>query len=99
MNLAGKWDKLSAGLFAGFLLPVITGLIIFFFSAGDLTLVEWLRKIVSADLVTKMITLCVIPNVLIFMLFNHFDMLRAARGVLGFTIVWAVLVFGIKLLL
>ncbi len=99
MNIAGKYDKLLLGISAGFLLPLITGLIIFLFSKENITLTEWLRKIVRADIVTKMITLCVIPNILIFMLFNHFDMLRAARGVLGCTIVWAVLVFGIKLLI
>jgi hypothetical protein len=32
------------------------------------------------------------------MIFNQLDMLRAARGVLGMTIVWAVIVFGVKFL-
>ena len=99
MNLAPKYDKLATGMVAGLLLPVITALMIFLFSKGDPSVNEWLRKIVDADLVTKVITLCVVPNVLIFLLFNHFDMLRAAKGVLGLTIVWAVLVFGIKFLI
>lgn len=34
-----------------------------------------------------------------FLLFNHFEMLRSSRGVLGITIAWAALVFGIKLLI
>jgi len=99
MNIQAKYDKLLTGLLAGLVLPVITALVIFMFSEGDPSLKEWLRKITDPDLVTKMITLCVVPNVLIFLLFNHFDMLRAARGVLGLTIFWAVLVFGIKFII
>jgi preprotein translocase subunit SecE len=32
------------------------------------------------------------------MIFNRFDMLRATRGVLAMTIIWAVIVFGVKFL-
>lgn len=99
MNLTGRYDKLSTGMIAGLLIPLLTALMIFLFSKSDPSLSEWLSKMADADLATKMITLCVIPNVLIFLIFNHFDMLRAARGVLGLTIAWAVLVFGIKLLI
>jgi len=40
--------------------------------------------------------MCVFPNVLIFLLFNRFDMLRASRGVLGITMAWAIVVFIVK---
>jgi hypothetical protein len=53
---------------------------------------------VNADIITHSISLCVFPNLLIFMLFNRFDMLKATRGVLAMTIVWAVIVFGVKFL-
>ena len=39
----------------------------------------------------------VFSNIIIFLLFNRLDMLRASRGVLGITIVWAFAVFAIKL--
>jgi hypothetical protein len=32
------------------------------------------------------------------MIFNQFDMLKATRGVLAITIVWAIVVFGVKFL-
>jgi hypothetical protein len=38
----------------------------------------------------------VFPNIIIFLIFNRLDMLRAARGVLAVTIIWAVIVFGVK---
>ena len=98
MTLAEKYDKMATGIISGLLLPVIISAIIFLFAKGNPSLQSWLSRIVEANIVTHIISLCVFPNVLIFLLFNHFDMLRASRGVLGITIVWAILVFGVKIL-
>ena len=98
MKVTEKYDYLTTGIITGLLLPAVTALIMFLFTKDDPSLKEWLRKIADADIVSKIITLAVIPNVFIFLFFNHFDMLRASRGVLGITFAWAVLVFGEKLL-
>ncbi len=99
MTLSEKYDKMSTGIISGLLLPFVIALIFFLFAKGDPGLKEWLGRIVTADVVTHMISLSVFPNLLLFLLFNYFDMLKATRGVLGITIVWAVLVFGVKILL
>lgn len=99
MTIPEKYDKLGTGVICGFLLPVIIAFLIFIFAKGDNNIHSWLKKIAEADIVTHIITLCVFPNIIIFLIFNHFDMLRASRGVLGITIAWAVLVFGVKFLL
>ena len=98
MKVTEKYNNLTTGIIAGILLPIITAFIMYLVAKNDLSPGEWLRKISDAGIVSKVITLSVIPNVFIFLIFNHFDMLRASRGVLGTTIVWAVLVFGEKLL-
>jgi len=98
MKVTEKYNNLTTGIIAGILLPIITAFIMYLVAKNDLSLGEWLRKISDAGIVSKVITLSVIPNVFIFLIFNHFDMLRASRGVLGTTIAWAVLVFGEKLL-
>jgi hypothetical protein len=93
-----KFDKILYGVLSGLLLPVMTGLIIFLFTAGGLNLAQYLVKIFLANIITHAISLCVFPNILIFFLFIQFDMLKAARGVLGMTIVWAVTVFIVKII-
>jgi hypothetical protein len=98
MTIPEKYDRMHVGIISGFVLPLIVAVIVFLFAKGDPTPVEWLRKIKNAGVETNIISLCVFPNVLIFLLFNHFDMLRASRGVLGITIFWAVLVFLVKFL-
>jgi hypothetical protein len=99
MTFQEKFDKTITGISAGLLLPVITALIVFLFSKGDPPLAAWLSRVSQANITTHIVSLCVFPNLFIFLIFNHFDMLRALRGVLVITIAWAVLVFCIKFLL
>jgi len=99
MKLVEKYDNFLSGIVSGFLFPVIIGFIVFIFTAHGMSIITYLERINDAHIVTHAITLCVFPNVFIFLLFNRFDMLRAARGILAATIVWAVIVFLVKFLL
>lgn len=98
MTVPEKYDKVLTGLVSGFLLPFIIGLIVFAFTSGHMSMHSYLLRIAESNIITHAITLCVFPNVFIFLIFNRFDMLRASRGVLAMTIIWAVIVFGIKFL-
>ena len=97
MSLTEKYDKLMTGLLTGLVFPFVIALIAFLISKGNPGLKAWLTRIAEADIITHVITLCVFPNVLLFLLFNRLDMLRASRGVLGITIIWAIIVFSIKI--
>jgi hypothetical protein len=99
MKLIRKYDTVFAGALSGIILPLITALVMFIFAKGNPSLGSWLERINNAGITTHVITLSAFSNIVIFLVFNYFDMLRAARGVLGATIVWAILVFGIKFLL
>jgi hypothetical protein len=98
MKFSEKFDKVLTGVIAGFVLPFIIGTIIFMFSSGNQSLHSYLIRIAGSNIITHSITLCVFPNIIIFLLFNQFDMLKATRGVLAITIVWAVIVFAVKIL-
>jgi hypothetical protein len=93
-----KYDKLFLGAAAGFIIPIMISLILWQFSPGHISIAGYIRKIIGADILTHIISLCVFPNIFIFLVFNRLDMLRATRGVLGITIFWAVLVFAVKIL-
>jgi hypothetical protein len=99
MTLPEKCDKVPVGLISGFVLPFLVALVSFLVAMGHPSLHIWLHKILEANIVTHVITLSVFPNILIFLFFNHFDMLKASKGVLGATIFWAVIVFAIYFLL
>jgi len=93
-----KYDKLATGVLSGFLLPVLIAAGVYLFSSGSGSLSDYLSKLVRADIVTHIISLCVFPNIFLFLIYNRLDMLKATRGVLGITIFWAVVVFAVKFL-
>jgi hypothetical protein len=99
MTRTEKYDKLLPGAVAGFVIPVLIGLIVYLISAGQQSIGEYVKKIVGANIITHIISLCVFPNIFLFLIFIRLDMLRAARGVLGITLFWAVIVFTVKFLL
>jgi hypothetical protein len=98
MKVHERYDKIITGLISGLIFPFIIGLIIYLFSANHQSIHTYLVRIAESDIITHSITLCVFPNIIIFLIFNQFDMLKATRGVLAITIVWAVIVFGVKFL-
>lgn len=99
MLIPEKYDKLLTGSVSGFLIPVIIAFCVYFFSSTSGSLTEYFHRLIKADIITHIISLCVFPNIFLFLLFNRFDMLRAVKGVLGITIFWAVLVFALKFFL
>jgi len=98
MNIPEKYDRLITGLVTGLVFPFIIGIIIFLFSSADISPGSYLTRLKDSNIITHSITLCVFPNIFIFLIFNRFDMLRAARGMLGITIIWAIIVFAVKFL-
>jgi hypothetical protein len=96
MKATEKYDRVITGLISGFILPVIIGLVVFMFTHGHMTMQMYLSRISESHIITHSITLCVFPNILIFLLSNRLDMLNASKGVLAITIVWAILVFVVK---
>ena len=79
-------------------MPVLAFFIFFLITRHGLTLGQYFQKMIAADNLTEVMSVSVFSNIFVFLLFNRLDMLRASKGVLGVTIVWAFAVFGIKLL-
>ena len=93
MKFAEKYDKVSFGALSGLVLPLVVALVVFLVSKGHPSPATWINRIIQANIVTHVVSLCVFPNVAIFLLYNYLDMLKAVKGVLGVTIFWATLVF------
>jgi hypothetical protein len=98
MTVPEKFDRVITGLASGVIFPLLVGLLIFLFSSGGMSLGSYLARIAESGIITHSITLCVFPNIFVFLIFNRLDMLRAARGMLAITIVWAAIVFAVKFL-
>jgi len=77
-----KYDKQIIGFVAGFAFPLLVGLTIYFFSTDGMGIIQYLKHVFRSNIITHSISLCVFPNVLIFLIFNKLDILNATRGVL-----------------
>ncbi|HLN56620.1 MAG TPA: hypothetical protein VK207_11540 [Bacteroidales bacterium] len=97
MTAAEKYDTTLTGIVTGILLPFFIGLFIYLFSSGGMSIASYLSRISETNIITHAISICVFPNVVIFMAYNRYDMLRACRGVLAVTIAWAVIVLLVKI--
>lgn len=96
MEKRAKYNNLALGFMTGFILPVIVFLIVMLVSRGERTPAEYFGRLVAGDILTHFISLCVFPNLFSFLLFNRLDYLDSSKGVLGMTIIWALLTFIIK---
>lgn len=97
MKFSQRYNNALTGVISGILMPVIAFFVFFLLTRNGLTLDLFIRRMIEVDKVTEVMSISVFTNIVIFLLFNRFDMLRASKGVLGITIAWAFLVFGIKL--
>ena len=84
-----KWNKIVYGLVPGMLAPVVTYFLIYFNLSGGRDMVEYFNYLESTHVLTKFLSLSVIPNLLLFFIFIWIDLLKTARGVLGATMIYA----------
>ncbi|MFO7574861.1 MAG: hypothetical protein R6W67_06855 [Bacteroidales bacterium] len=96
MNRPEKYNRMITGVAAGIIVPVLVMTVFYLWKSGGMTVAEFLSRLVDTDVLTNTISVSVFANVFIFLLFNRLDMLRASRGILGITIVWAIMVFVLK---
>ena len=87
-----KFDKIWVGALAGIVLPFIVMGIVYFSSYGYLTVPQFLRKMVFASIILKLLSLCAVINLGAFFLFYRVELDKAARGVIFATMVLAFVV-------
>ncbi|MDX9904942.1 MAG: hypothetical protein RB288_12785 [Bacteroidales bacterium] len=97
MRFSARFNNILSGVIGGIIIPLTAFIVFFLFTRKGLSFSGYLDKIAEAGNVSEVMSISVFANIVIFLIFNRLDMLRAAKGVLGITIVWAFAVFGIKL--
>ncbi|MFH2143773.1 MAG: hypothetical protein ABIJ97_15220 [Bacteroidota bacterium] len=88
-------NKFWIGAVIGILAPIATLLIVLRSNFKTLTIFEFLDHLERMDIYTKMLSMCVIPNLLFFFVFIWRNYLASAKGVVFATFLCA----GIVILL
>ncbi len=86
---SNKLDNMGIGLMAGFLMPVIIFFAVFYFGEKNISFSNYIGNLWYLQALVKLGSLCVFANSAVFMGFIKLKYDKAARGVLGATIVYA----------
>lgn len=97
--MISKFDNIKLGLIIGILAPTLTMLIIYLIKFIGFDFRELIDLLVSSGVFTKILSLCVIPNLALFFLFLNKYYYKTARGILMATILVAVFIFIAKFVL
>ena len=88
-----KFDKFWIGLLLGIVIPFIAMYIFYVDVFKDYTFNEYMAKAKQLNILTKIMSLCVVPNLGLFFLFDWKRMQNSQKGVLLATLLYAVLIF------
>jgi hypothetical protein len=99
MNPESKFNKFVIGLIPGLLVPFGTLIIIFFHSFENYSVRDFFSFLKTMEIMTKLFSLCVLPNLGVFFIFIWLNYLKSARGVLAATFIVAFIILAIQLLL
>lgn len=91
-----KLDSGAVGLFFGLFLPILLFLLVYLWKEEDVSLLEYVQGLWQLKALVKLMSLCVFTNLLVFWGFLWMKCERAARGVLGATLLYAFVVLFSK---
>jgi len=96
--MKSKLNNIYLGLITGISMPVTSFFLLYKIGYDNFSVRGYIDLMSAADILTKVLSLTVIPNLLLFFIFIWTNKLVSARGVLLSTIIYSVLIFVIKFL-
>ena len=90
MILSRRWNKFWIGLTLGFVLPLVVFFLIYFIGYSKTNFSKFLEYAIMREALTKILSLCVFPNLAIFYLFLNKEFWYATRGVITATLFFAI---------
>jgi len=93
-----QFNTLATGIISGIVLPIIVYFILYYSKVQDVRFTLFSNRLVIGNIIPVLISHCVLPNLILFFLFNGLNWTQAMKGVLGTTVVLTVFIFSIKLI-
>lgn len=91
-----KINNIKLGIILGIIAPLLSMLVIYLLKFSEYNFQELIDFLLARGIFTKIISLCVIPNLALFFFFLNKNYYSSARGVLISTFLFAFFVFITK---
>lgn len=82
------FDSTAIGFLLGFLVPLFIFMAVYIFGESDISFSNYVNNLWRLHALMKLASLCVFANLVVFMGFIRIKYDKAARGVLGATIIY-----------
>ena len=97
--MKGRFNNIWLGAILGLVVPVITIFLAWLIRFDYMDLMEFFNIMMARKMMSGIISLCAIPNLLVFLIFIWLNNLYSARGVLLSTFIVGFIMVIIKFLL
>ena len=92
-----KFDRMQFGFWPGLLMPLLVFAIVYLIKGECQPFSQYIKGLWAFNILIKLLSLCVFPNLLLFLFFIRKKYDWAARGVLMATFIYAFVVLFSKL--
>lgn len=97
--MKSKVNNIYLGIISGLIIPVISLFLLYKIRFSQFNPEEFINLFLQKKVLSSLLSLCVIPNLLVFMIFIWLNYLYSARGVLLSTFIVGFIIVGVKFLL
>lgn len=97
--MKSKVNNIYLGVILGIIVPAISIFLVYKIRFNQYHFEEFIYLFVQRKILSSLLSLCVIPNLLVFMIFIWLNHLYSARGVLLSTFIVGFIIVGVKFLL
>jgi hypothetical protein len=97
--MKGRFNNIWLGAILGLVVPVITIFLFWLIRFDYMDMGEFINTMMARKMMSAIISLCAIPNLLVFLIFIWLNNLYSARGVLLSTFIVGSIMVIIKFLL
>ncbi len=91
-------NTITFGIIIGIIIPCIFYLVVFYSKFHNLSLASFHRDIYFGKLLPLIISRCILPNLVLFFIFNWLDWIKATKGVFISTLALTGILFALKLI-
>ncbi|MDR1673793.1 MAG: hypothetical protein LBS09_10105 [Bacteroidales bacterium] len=97
--MSRRWNSFRIGLLLGIVLPLMIFLAFYLVAYVRVPLDEYLLYVVKMRSLPKILSLCAIPNLILFYIFLNKEYWYATRGVICATLLYTLGVVAVKIFL